>query len=72
MRLFILTEGICAFTWDYIKLFLVIQISKILSMKLKYFFDTHLTGNFVVNLPQLNYSVKWKFDYIIAREKRNE
>ena len=34
------------------------------------FFDSHLAGKFVVNYPQLIYSTKWKFDYIIARKKK--
>lgn len=40
--------------------------------EIKDFFDTHLQGKFVVNFPQLIHSAKWKFDYIIARKKRNE
>ena len=40
--------------------------------EIKDFFDTHLPGKFVVNSPQLIHSAKWKFDYIIARKKRNE
>ena len=34
------------------------------------FSDSHLAGKFVVNYPQLIYSTKWKFDYIIARKKK--
>ena len=40
--------------------------------KIKDFFDAHLAGKLVVNFPQLIYSAKWKFDYIIARKKRNK
>ena len=36
------------------------------------FFDKHLAGKFETNYPQLIHSAKWKFDYIIARKKRNE
>ena len=36
------------------------------------FFDNHFAGKFVVNHAQLIYSAKWKFNYIIARKKRNE
>ena len=40
--------------------------------QLEKFFDEHLVGKFQTNYPQLVYSAKWKFDYIVARKKRNE
>ena len=36
------------------------------------FFDDHLVARFEMNYPQLIHSTKWKFDYIVARKKRNE
>ena len=36
------------------------------------FFDDHLAGRFKTNYPQLIHSAQWKFDYIIARKRKNE
>ena len=40
--------------------------------QLEKFFDENLGGKFQTNYPQLIHSAKWKFDYIVARKKRNE
>ena len=40
--------------------------------QLEQFFDENLAGKFQTNYPQLIHFAKWKFDYIVARKKRNE
>ena len=40
--------------------------------QLEKFFDENLAGKFQTNYPQLIHSAKRKFDYIVARKKRNE
>ena len=65
MWLFTAVEETCAFIWGYPNFQQIVE-------QLEKFFDEHLAEKFQTNYPQLIHSAKWKFDYIVARKKRNE